>query len=135
MNRFIKYFKNKEKIKDFVTVGLFSFSIKSLGVVVVSSIFINSIINGWFGFNSLASQMGFCGHTIVIIFLAITLILGLIFDRAILKNRYNLLSRKIFWVWLLILVVSYSVGHYKTISAAGGLDASTFDQLKYLICY
>lgn len=140
MNKIINWFENhshqnKEKIKTFIISSTLAFGILFIGKVAIQSVFIWSIIFGWFGFNSINVQMNFCLHQTTIIFVFTTLIMAFIIDRLILKEGYPLLSRKIFWIFLLIMILSYVIGHYQTINALGNYEETIFEQVKYLICY
>ena len=126
---------NKDFLNDFVIGTVLSFGIKYLGLACVSNIFINFSLYGWFGFDSVLTQIAFCRHISPLIFLIITLVVGFLLDYFIFKKIFRSRLRKIFWIWLFILIFSYLVGHYRTVNAAGEFMISNFDRFKYLVCY
>lgn len=126
---------NEEKIRNSVISMLLVLSTVFIGKVVTENIFIWSKLYNWFGFESINIQMGFCLHTTIIIFIFSTLFCAFIVDRLLMKNRFPLLSRRLFWILLLIIIISVVIGHYRTINAMGIYEEAVFDKFKYLICY
>tara|TARA_Y100000310_G_scaffold296300_1_gene328440 strand:+ start:294 stop:704 length:411 start_codon:yes stop_codon:yes gene_type:complete len=128
--------KNEESIKSLIISGFLAFGVLFVGRGFVEQIFVWGNLQKWFGFNSIYMQMNFCMHQAVLIFALTTLTMGFVIDKLALKKNNNIFSRKIFWIILLVMSISYIIGHYQNIYAMGNYyDEILFDKLKYLICY
>ena len=135
MNKIINYFKNVKNIKDFVIVVLLASAIKGTGILIFSNIFTYFTLNGWMGFEYINTQINYCIHTKILIFIITVFIAGFLLDFFILKERFNPTSRTIFWIWLILISISFVVGHYQTISAISPLNEEVFESFKWMVCY
>jgi len=130
-----KYLRDKENLKDLVILVLFSLGIKAIGLVVIKQVFQILFLNDLFGFNNVQIQYNYCLHTPMIIFVISTLSIGFLFDKYILSTRYDMTQRKIFWVLLVLMVLSEVIGHYRVVDLSVGFDEEFFNSFKWMICY
>jgi len=127
--------ENKEKIKTLIVSGFLAFGVFFVGTSIVKQIFIWGQLFNWFGLSSISVQMNFCLHLPVLIFLVTTSTLGFVMDKCLLKDKNSVLSRKIFWIFLSIISVSYIIGHYQSIFVMNYHDEELFEKMRFLICY
>jgi hypothetical protein len=117
-----------------IILVLLAFAITQTASLLITVLFGLSETNNWFGLNVVANQMSFCLHPIMIYFVIVSIIMSLLLDHYILKDRYSHKLRIIFWVVIAIIIVSRLYGHYATINVLP-YDESIFQFLKPRICY
>ncbi|MDP3698195.1 MAG: hypothetical protein Q8R47_01270 [Nanoarchaeota archaeon] len=136
MQKMLSWIKrNNENIKSSIICLFLSFGVLFIAGKIIESIFIQGQAFNWFGFNSLSVQMRFCLHSTMIIFSSTALITGFLIDISLLRKRFSVVARMIFWLFLLVSILVKVIGHYKGLNSVGVLDVEIFQEMKFLLCY
>ena len=127
--------KYKENLKTFIVSSLLALGTLYTGNNIVRTIFFWGNAYKLFGFEFIERQMSFCLHQTIFISVFAVISISFILDRIVLKNNYRFLSRKIFWIFLLIILLMDIISHYGLINTINYYEKNIFEQVKYIVCY
>ncbi|MBR9677374.1 hypothetical protein GOV04_04490 [Candidatus Woesearchaeota archaeon] len=127
--------KHESNIQIFIISFLLAVVVESIGAKLVENVFIYSQLLGWFGLSSVDNQIFFCTHPTIIILVITSLFVALFVDIFISKRTKGFVSRKIFWITLLIILALSVNSHYASLNAIAPITEEVFVSLKWAICF
>ncbi|MCK5283832.1 MAG: hypothetical protein KAK00_10625 [Nanoarchaeota archaeon] len=136
MKKIKRWFKvNRIKIENFDISIFLALAVIFIGKIMTKNAYIYLRLFGWFGFNSIENQIMFCSYPTILVSISISLVVGFLMDRFIIKRKFNSFARKVFWISLLVMILFTALGHYRNIKAISPYNLFSYEEFKWAICY